>query len=386
MIPSNRANPPAPCSRLFLVLILLVIGLLVSVFTLYPNTVPSEYLSRLSSRLRYPIDTTDTSRELSEYDLNEYNVKTYKGYVTMYELNEKVYKLLGYEIENPTLPVPTLRMITEPTCEVVFSEWLRIAQQPQPAFPPEYIPTSEKDAFLLFGYAALGTWYMNDKNSANGEKPRNWDRISELMEYPKDKLADMAYHIESASMYHAMASHRLDEMSGVVIGSMQPWVEVMALRNGARKVLTVEYNSLNIQEQFKDRMSSVFPVDFVKNWQNYSETFDFAASFSSIEHSGLGRYGDPLDPIGDLREMLKIKCILKKGGLLFLAFPLGTDAIQYNAHRIYGPVRLAMMFYGFEWLDTFSGIEEKAFDLNSNRLHSNVKFGQIQHTMVLKKL
>ena len=52
----------------------------------------------------------------------------------------------------------------------------------------------------------------------------------------------------------------------------------------------------------------------------YAGTFDFAASFSSIEHSGLGRYGDPIDPIGDLREMLKIKCMLKKGGGLAKIF------------------------------------------------------------------
>lgn len=383
MIPPNRANPPAPCPRIVLVFVLL--GLLGLVFTLYTNTPSVEYLSRISSRLRYPILGTGISKE-SDYDLNEYNVKTYKGYVTMQELNERVYKPMGYEIDKPTVPVPTLRMITEPTCEMVFSEWLRVSQQHQPEFPPEYIPSSEKDAFLLFGYAALGTMYINDKNSAKGEKPRNWDKLSELMEYPKEKLGAMAYYGESVSMFHAMTSHRLDGLSGVVIGSMQPWVEVMALKNGAKKILTVEYNPLEIQEQFKDRMSSVFPVDFVKNWQNYSDSFDFAASFSSIEHSGLGRYGDPLDPIGDLREMLKIKCILKKGGLLFLGFPLGTDAIQYNAHRIYGPVRLAMMFYGFEWLDTFSGKQEEPIDLNSHRLHSRVKFGQIQHTMVLRKL
>ncbi|VDM34294.1 unnamed protein product [Toxocara canis] len=71
---------------------------------------------------------------------------------------------------------------------------------------------------------------------------------------------------------------------------------------------------------------------------------DFVVSFSSIEHSGLGRYGDPLDPIGDLREMQKIQCLLKRGGLLFIGLPVGVDAVVFNAHRIYGRLRLAMMF------------------------------------------
>lgn len=381
---SNRANPPLPCPRVFPILIGL--GIFLFIITIITNTKDSTCLGRVSSRLKYPNSSSGSFKQLSDYDLKEYSVKTHKGYVTLNELNEKVYKLLGYEIEKPTLPVPTLRMVNEPTCDIIFSEWYRVSQEPQPVDPPNRIPSGDMDAFLLFGYSALGSWYMNDKNSAKGEKPKLWDKVSELMEYPKDKLADLAYHVESASIFHAMDSYRLDNMSGVVIGSMKPWVEVMALRHGAKKILTVEYNKLNIEEKFRDRMSSIFPVDFVKNYTDYVEKFDFAVSFSSIEHSGLARYGDPIDPIGDLREMLKIRCILKKGGLLFLGFPLGTDALQYNAHRIYGPIRLAMMFYGFEWLGTFSGTDEKPFELNSKRLHSKGKFGMIQHTMVLRKL
>ncbi len=33
------------------------------------------------------------------------------------------------------------------------------------------------------------------------------------------------------------------------------------------------------------------------------EGFDMALSISSFDHDGLGRYGDPLDPVGDLKAM-----------------------------------------------------------------------------------
>ncbi|EGT56228.1 hypothetical protein CAEBREN_30340 [Caenorhabditis brenneri] len=88
-------------------------------------------------------------------DLNEYSVRTHKGYVSLNELNEKVYKSFGYEVSVPTLPVPTLRMVNEPTCAVVFSEWLRISQEPQPDIPPKEIPVMQTDEFLMNGYAAL---------------------------------------------------------------------------------------------------------------------------------------------------------------------------------------------------------------------------------------
>lgn len=36
----------------------------------------------------------------------------------------------------------------------------------------------------------------------------------------------------SVSIYHAMQANRLDGMSGLVIGSMRPWVEAIALTHG----------------------------------------------------------------------------------------------------------------------------------------------------------
>uniref|UniRef100_A0A914VJR1 Uncharacterized protein n=1 Tax=Plectus sambesii TaxID=2011161 RepID=A0A914VJR1_9BILA len=85
----------------------------------------------------------------------------------------------------------------------------------------------------------------------------------------------------------------------------------MALYHGAAKVITAEYAPLTIEHP---QIAYVHPIELVKNWEKYAGV-DFIASFSSIEHSGLARYGDPPDPIGDLREMSKIFCLLKQGGL-----------------------------------------------------------------------
>uniref|UniRef100_A0A914YXU7 DUF268 domain-containing protein n=1 Tax=Panagrolaimus superbus TaxID=310955 RepID=A0A914YXU7_9BILA len=93
-------------------------------------------------------------------------------------------------------------------------------------------------------------------------------------------------------------------------------------------------------------MDYIYALDLPLISKKYYNKFDFIVSFSSIEHSGLGRYGDPIDPIGDIREMNKIHCLLKNKGLLFLGLPVGIDSILYNAHRIYGRIRLGMMFEG----------------------------------------
>jgi len=56
----------------------------------------------------------------------------------------------------------------------------------------------------------------------------------------------------------------------------------------------------------------------------------------TIEHIGLGRYGDPLDPEGDIKACAELARVLAPGGSLLFVTPVGKTAlIQFNAHRIY---------------------------------------------------
>jgi SAM-dependent methyltransferase len=54
-----------------------------------------------------------------------------------------------------------------------------------------------------------------------------------------------------------------------------------------------------------------------------------------VEHIGLGRYGDPLDPEGDLKAMAELQRVLAPGGSLYFVVPVGEPRVQFNAHRIY---------------------------------------------------
>jgi len=56
-----------------------------------------------------------------------------------------------------------------------------------------------------------------------------------------------------------------------------------------------------------------------------------------IEHIGLGRYGDPIDPNGTIKVCEEFKRVLKKEGLLYIAAPIGKEKVCFNAHRIFNP-------------------------------------------------
>jgi SAM-dependent methyltransferase len=54
-----------------------------------------------------------------------------------------------------------------------------------------------------------------------------------------------------------------------------------------------------------------------------------------IEHVGLGRYGDPIDPDGDLKAIEQLKRVSAAGGMLLFVVPVGKPRILFNAHRVY---------------------------------------------------
>ncbi len=63
-----------------------------------------------------------------------------------------------------------------------------------------------------------------------------------------------------------------------------------------------------------------------------------------IEHIGLGRYGDQLDPNGDLKAIAELKRVLAKGGQLLFVVPIGKPKIMFNAHRIYSHEQILNYF------------------------------------------
>lgn len=121
---------------------------------------------------------------------------------------------------------------------------------------------------------------------------------------------------------------------------------------GATKILTVEY--AEIKSDFPGH-SSLHPVAYAQAWLDKKVTeFDFAVSFSSHEHSGLGRYGDRVNPYGDIEEFQRMSCSVKPLGLFFLGVPVGHDYLVWNAHRIYGPARLPMVTANWQVLGVYA--------------------------------
>lgn len=78
-----------------------------------------------------------------------------------------------------------------------------------------------------------------------------------------------------------------------------------------------------------------------------------------IEHIGLGRYGDPVDPQGHQVAARELQRVLAPGGKLYFATPVGRQQLYFDAHRVFDPGTVLEMFHGLQ-LESFHLIDDRA--------------------------
>lgn len=102
--------------------------------------------------------------------------------------------------------------------------------------------------------------------------------------------------------------------------------------------------------------------------------FDSISCLHALEHFGLGRYGDPLNPNGWKLGLGSFSTLLEPGGHLYLSTPIGVHRVEFNANWVFDPrliISAALerhLVLKDLWL-IFSGKEPTKVDVNDDVLH-----------------
>jgi SAM-dependent methyltransferase len=214
--------------------------------------------------------------------------------------------------------------------------------------PPQWneLTATQQSEFLLGG-VKLENWYHND--TTTHLRKFTFNDVEEMISNAKKRMQGVSYGNTDTWLYDALDSCTVTDKTVAVMGSILPWYESIVLANGGQPT-TIDYNQTYYDHQ------DIKQITIDDYWKNPYQ-FDCAFSISSFEHDGLGRYGDPINPNGDLRAMKEMKKIIKKDGLLYLAVPTGVDKVVWNAHRVYGNIRFPLLFDQWEVVGTV-GMEE----------------------------
>jgi SAM-dependent methyltransferase len=107
-----------------------------------------------------------------------------------------------------------------------------------------------------------------------------------------------------------------------------------------------------------------------------TNTVDSLSCLHVIEHIGLGRYGDPIDPDGSIKAALELQRILHAGGKLYLSLPIGRERICFNAHRVHAPETVVSLFPKLKLIE-FSFVNDEGQFLEKQQLQTakNLDYG-----------
>ena len=172
--------------------------------------------------------------------------------------------------------------------------------------PPAAILEDQLAHFTMHHEVPVLELYLNDTTS----KPLKWTTSSRWWNPERVKQKGHSYYKETDTfLYSALDKFDIRDKEVVIVGSEMPWYECVCT-SYLGKVTTIDYREVDCQIP---ELTVLTPDEFVAN----PKEFDVAVSISSLEHDGLGRYGDPIDPEGDLKAIQNIKRLLKPGGLFF---------------------------------------------------------------------
>jgi hypothetical protein len=228
--------------------------------------------------------------------------------------------------------------------------------------PPKTVSGELQRRFTMEGLADFV--YVYDDSSSR----RQLHYTREMVDYYIDRARSgesTEYGTMDGFLREAVDRFPIRGKTVAIIGSEKPRYEAFCLAHEARPV-TLEYSSITTDDTRLDLRTP-------KQVKSTKDRFDVALSLSTYEHSGLGRYGDPIDPDGDLLAMNELKEIVVPGGLAFVAVPIGREAVFFNLHRVYGRERLKRLHEGWRVIESFGFDESNFKDVDgSKRIHQPV--------------
>jgi SAM-dependent methyltransferase len=105
------------------------------------------------------------------------------------------------------------------------------------------------------------------------------------------------------------------------------------------EVLFVDIRPLDLTlERYSGKRGSILELPFDDS------SVTSLSSLHVIEHIGLGRYGDPIDPDGAVKASEELKRVLAPKGRLYISVPIGKTRVQFNGQRVFAIEDILGMF------------------------------------------
>ena len=193
----------------------------------------------------------------------------------------------------------------------------------------------------------LSPFVLNDyfKFKALDKNTRFKIKISDFYPQIKDKTIKTGF--DTHYVYHtSWAARKVREINPEFHTDISSSLYFSGIVSAFVPVKFYDYRPANLKLSNLESESA----DLTKlNFENNS--INSLSCMHTIEHIGLGRYGDQIDPNGDIKAIIELKRVLAENGSLLFVTPVGKPKIEFNAHRIYSYEMIMEMFEGLKLME-----------------------------------
>ena len=205
-----------------------------------------------------------------------------------------------------------------------------------------------------------GDWYLNDLKKFVDkcwEEDRNRFDLRNIQKFPflNDKTATTEF--DTHYIYNpAWAARIIRDIAPAIHVDIGSTLHFCSVLSAFIPTKFYDYRPANLAlSQLSSGAADLRHLTFK------DDEIDSLSCMHTVEHIGLGRYGDPLDPRGDIKAMKELQRVVQPGGSLLLVTPVGKPKIAFNAHRIYSYELVAENFDSME-VEEFSLIPDNAIE------------------------
>jgi SAM-dependent methyltransferase len=197
-----------------------------------------------------------------------------------------------------------------------------------------------------------------DKQQKLKEYEQEWQQFIELSEVAKDSRFDLHKKHRQAQLYDKTAdmgfdAHYLYHLAWAlrIVKQINPsqhidissYIFFPALLSAFIPTKFYDYRPANvILDNLVSEAADLAALPFADN------SIASLSCMHVVEHIGLGRYGDAINPIGDKTAMKELARVLAPEGNLLFVTPVGQSRVMFNAHRVYGYEQIIEGFAGLQ--------------------------------------
>jgi len=108
------------------------------------------------------------------------------------------------------------------------------------------------------------------------------------------------------------------------------------------------------------------------------DSIESLSSLCALEHFGLGRYGDSVDPYACFKAFSAIQRKIKKGGKIYISVPIGKEHLEFNAHRVFYAETIIKSFNKMKLLELSyinPSVDQIEYNIDIHKYDNDSKFG-----------